>query len=600
MVYRWQHCSYADPFWRVVGNEIGSINSLDCFWQRLGHEPGSAEVAKGCKARLKRFLSPHLTPEFKLCVSKLAKLESLSVLDMNINSAELHHVLDSFQSPSLLTHLDVSERIQGHCRPSTTLFKLLSTKFSRLRSLNLSTNELDVISIKALGPCIAQLPELSKLNINGCSMQHDDTMHLAQHLSRCNSLQELRFGGNECSVEFMRSVCACIDLRTLEVPDRIPDQTNRGRGDDHDDRMNETEIFLLQHVCKLAELQVLHLTYGAAVEHRMDQFSGCISSLTCLRELHLGLRVTINMTDSTGADIAAFVSAAPSLEVLAVKPQRRLLSENHGLHALAGFLDALHALRHVHLVYMGLFPAGVEVLASKLSCCPNLETLDLEGNIFGDTGAKALAEHLSCCLSLKNLNLAQNRLRNDAFRHLAEPIGMLSALQTLCLQQNSIGTAQEGLIALGEQFSKLKSLTKLDMSACVIGGDAAVILARFLADLKSLKSLVFHRTCFRDSGLSALAPVFGRLCSLQHLCLRANCITCEGATALCSNIQNISGLQCLDLRFNEIEDEGGRAVLKCVRGLPALTCLDLTGNPFAAKPELESCPYVALLLSREG
>lgn len=163
---RWQHSSYADPFWRVLRGARG-LTRLDTIWHRLGHDPRSE---KGDISHLEQFLPPDLTAELAKCISKLGELKSLSILDMSIHSVDLHCVLESLQCPLMLTRLDLSDKIEGQCRQATELFKILNTSVSHLCSLNISRNDLDRKSTNALGRCIVHLSALSTLNINECRM----------------------------------------------------------------------------------------------------------------------------------------------------------------------------------------------------------------------------------------------------------------------------------------------------------------------------------------------------------------------------------------------------------------------------------------------
>lgn len=66
-------------------------------------------------------------------------------------------------------------------------------------------------------------------------------------------------------------------------------------------------------------------------------------------------------------------------------------------------------LRHVDLSFNELTDVALEIFAKFLERCPNLESLNLQGNVLGAASAELLSSALAHSESLKYLNLQYNK-----------------------------------------------------------------------------------------------------------------------------------------------------------------------------------------------
>ena len=113
-----------------------------------------------------------------------------------------------------------------------------------------------------------------------------------------------------------------------------------------------------------------------------------------------------------------------------------------------------------------------------------LTTLDLSGNLFGNSGVLRLADALKNCPSLITLNLFGNSIGDSGAIGFANCLKKFNftSLNALDLSNNSFGS--RGAFALAGALKNCKSITKLDLSSNSIGNGGAFALAGALTITK--------------------------------------------------------------------------------------------------------------------
>eukprot|EP00301_Raphidiophrys_heterophryoidea_P006641 c12659_g1_i3.p1 GENE.c12659_g1_i3~~c12659_g1_i3.p1 ORF type:complete len:386 (+),score=74.73 c12659_g1_i3:183-1340(+) len=109
--------------------------------------------------------------------------------------------------------------------------------------------------------------------------------------------------------------------------------------------------------------------------------------------------------------------------------------------------------------YIGV---GANHLVQALKAMPNMTSLSLEGNSFGDQGFAHLVAPLASMSQLITLLLGFNDLNEEGAKHLVVILGGKLNLQTLSLSGNRLG--KEGIELLIPIFQQTTKLSKLRLS----------------------------------------------------------------------------------------------------------------------------------------
>ena len=132
--------------------------------------------------------------------------------------------------------------------------------------------------------------------------------------------------------------------------------------------------------------------------------------------------------------------------------------------------------------YRGEHGGGIGALVAALRTCPDLEHLNLQGNMLGDVGILSLSPYLSECKALKWLNLSANIIYDrdtidpkDGI--LKSPLQVLVeslpvSLETLYLFDTVINKA--GIDAFLKKIPLMKHLTLLNLSVYPSSGKVAI------------------------------------------------------------------------------------------------------------------------------
>jgi len=226
---------------------------------------------------------------------------------------------------------------------------------------------------------------------------------------------------------------------------------------------------------------------------------------------------------------------------------------------------------------------GTEALAGALKVNNKITTLNLSDNYIRDTGAKALAEALKVNETLTTLDISYNNISNGA-QALAVALKVNNKMTTLNLKENRIG--HEGAKALAEALGKdsKTTLKELDISYNSIGIEGAKALAEALKINKTLTTLDISHNKIRDAGAQALAEALtGALTgntTLTTLDISDNAINFEGAIALAVALKVNNKMTTLNLKENRIGHEGAKALAEALKINKTLTTLDIRSNQF--------------------
>ncbi|KAK3264964.1 hypothetical protein CYMTET_26332 [Cymbomonas tetramitiformis] len=190
-------------------------------------------------------------------------------------------------------------------------------------------------------------------------------------------------------------------------------------------------------------------------------------------------------------------------------------------------------------------PDGGRALGAVLreGALPNLQELDLRGNLVAEKGAVAVlgalksasgvsgSEREAGLPNLRRLYLQDNySIGVEGARALAAALIVHGALEEVDLGKSQIGP--EGAKALGSALEQNATLRTLGLERCAVREDGARYLAKMLERNSTLETLRLGRNGIGDRGCFALAPALASNRTLQIIDLRTNNIGTEGAKSL--------------------------------------------------------------------
>lgn len=492
------------------------------------------------------------------CISRLTGLKSLTVapiLGDPATSCEAN--LLRLASHKYLTHLDLS-LVKGSPtfhKPCVQIHRLMSV--TALQSLSIRRHLLSDSFVPAFGEAITRLSALWCLDMTHCLMFEPESDVMAECLSRCKALRDLRCDGALGSVDFVHVTCSFRQLTRLDLPRQVLK------------RQLQPLLGLreAQMLSGLSQLRVLHLPCAWFSVSDWLYVTRSISGLTQLRKLRI--------SDLPGEGICALDALVPSLcclQLLQVTVKRTTPRSDpeefpeewsNAFQPFGACLASARTLTHLSLKDSKPFAA---TLYSSL-----------------------------CSLNLEHLTITDSKLDCTAMEHIAAPIAQMSLLKSLSLSGNYYRA--DGLLGLAVQLSNLCCLQELSLRRIGVCDESGILLLRNLQWLTALNVLEMNETALGDDGVIALAPALEVLTKLSRLTLRENAITCTGARVLAANLTCTDALQNVGLCGNNIKGEGARLLTQCIRVLPCLTVLDLRLNAIGSKEELELCDYTALIVS---
>jgi Ran GTPase-activating protein (RanGAP) involved in mRNA processing and transport/predicted nicotinamide N-methyase len=233
------------------------------------------------------------------------------------------------------------------------------------------------------------------------------------------------------------------------------------------------------------------------------------------------------------------------------------------------------ALLHANGDEIGSVAAGV--VGDFTSSCPNLHTLDLSRNPFGDAGAEAFAVGFASCAALSSLTLAHCHIGDGGAAALARAFPR--SLTTLNLSNNEITALGLSDIATALRLGKTPLLTHLILSGNEIGPACGAELAEALpVGTPDLEYIDLRGCSLTDPGLAWLAPSLPSCKNLTTMHLGSNGVGDVGAAALASSLAACPKLKYLGLAMNSIADGGAWDLVEELVGCKSLVSLNLKGN----------------------
>jgi Ran GTPase-activating protein (RanGAP) involved in mRNA processing and transport len=317
--------------------------------------------------------------------------------------------------------------------------------------------------------------------------------------------------------------------------------------------------------CNIITLDVSRCNINCEIKRLLELLNHCKGLL----DLNLG---------NNQIEDEEVVILAPALERLKL---RKLGLGNSkiwkGAENLASVLTECEELDSIDLNYNHIGSKGAFFLSNALKHWPRLRKLKLNYNQIRDAGVTSLAEVLTQCRSLTHLDLGNNLIRD--IEVLSSALEQLTTLAYLNLDSNTIG--KNGLKSLAGvlAYPKLEKLRHLNVSCNRINEEGACSFAGVLdyAQCLSLTHLDLSKNMFGDVGASSIARMLAhpQCLALVHLNLSRNQIGDVGACSFAEvlNCAQCSALRHLNLTRNYFGSVGTERLANVLTQCTSLNCL---------------------------
>ena len=177
-----------------------------------------------------------------------------------------------------------------------------------------------------------------------------------------------------------------------------------------------------------------------------------------------------------------------------------------------------------------------------ISNCKKLTLIDINTNMFGDTGAISFANAIVNCENISRIVLNNNNIGPEGIERLAEVFENLRYLTSINLSSNRLSST--GVTILARHLIKYLKLFSLDISYNHIGDGGADNIAYALPYCKSLTNLDLCGNIITDDGANCFKNVFTQCLVLRYINLDKNKITNEGSDSLAEVLSECPNIRC--------------------------------------------------------
>uniref|UniRef100_A0A7S1HX88 EF-hand domain-containing protein n=1 Tax=Eutreptiella gymnastica TaxID=73025 RepID=A0A7S1HX88_9EUGL len=180
----------------------------------------------------------------------------------------------------------------------------------------------------------------------------------------------------------------------------------------------------------------------------------------------------------------------------------------------------------------------------------SLMTFNLSNNALRDDGLKPILDSFKERSVLRYLDIANTEITAKSMDELAYLLGVCPDLETLQVDGNTIGF--EGINLLAGTIKENQSLTSLSVSRCGLDSTSTIALALALHNNPLFTSLTVSSNRIGDEGCRSLCFALKRMTLLRSVDMSGNAITEELKEELASVFVNNPKLDLIELQGNPI------------------------------------------------
>lgn len=211
-------------------------------------------------------------------------------------------------------------------------------------------------------------------------------------------------------------------------------------------------------------------------------------------------------------------------------------------------------------------------MVTVINACPNVHTLELEGNTLGIPASEAISSCLEDKIDLQRAlfkDLFTTRLKTEvpqAVEFLAHGLSLSGCfLKELDLSDNAFGPIGMKALAPFLTSDSCKNLEVLRLNNNGLGIGGGTILSTCLPSLTQLKVLICGRNRLENEASMAIGNSLKSLSTIEVLEMPQNGIRYPGIQAIADALQNNCGIRILNLNDNIFTEKGGEAMSGALR-----------------------------------
>ena len=532
-------------------------------------------------------------------------LQEINLSYINLSPSNTIKIFEGMKNMSNLITVNISHNMINN--EAAEIIATVLSHNNKLQSLDLSCNHLSSEGFVKIFECLKSIHYLRKLNVSCNQINFTAASSIAAVLSHNRKLEELDLGNS-----YMQTASIIIIFKSLRYASNLKKVCiNNNMITDkaeyyiavvlsHNLKLEELDISCnylqaasiirifhsIKHISALTKLNIAHNIVGdKAMEYILDALS-CSDRLKEINLSHVNVKNAVtfnklkvknlkkfncsnnNISEQSVNEILAFLSCCINLQDLDLS--------NTNLQSTGG-VNKLNELSIFNLTKFRISGNGVTVhaadnIAVLLSKNDELGELDLSCNNLQELGIRNILDSINI-LNLCSLNISNNYITNDV-KHISEILTHAVNLVELDISYNKLS-----VVHIKHLFYKTKhifaNLIRLNVSGNIINNEGATALADALSQNTKLEELNLSNDSLQAEDISKILNGL-HISTLIKLVISHNDITNEAADDIANFLSRNGKLQELNLSNNDLKAPG--TITICKTYLSNLTSFNISYN----------------------
>ncbi|PJD96745.1 MAG: hypothetical protein CK425_05220 [Parachlamydia sp.] len=443
-------------------------------------------------------------------------------------------------------------------------------------TVNLQNSYIGDLGAKTLSKALAMCTSLTEINLkNNKNIFYDSSFkEIFKALRGCTALRILNLAGNTISAKAIEVLIPVIEQQSSLTA------LNLAGSKISSSQIHSLSKALNKHALTKLNLKYCNIGTGAATLNKLFSKTNSL----------VAINLSSNQIGSKSAEELA-QALVPHRSLTSIKLSNNSINTGKALAALTQLFLSLPDLQTVHLAQNKCYEGALIILMERLSSLASLTSLNLDGNLIGKRGIEVFSNIINSNHQLKG---------SGELMHLFRLLGSLPDLQTLVLSREPFGDNGFSALAHGlSNCSSLQSITlngtdhavyilkaldahpniiSLNLSNKYLHNHEGAVLIQLMKKLKHLESLELENSHVDSKITEALCKLLVELRSLTTLKLPHHEMTPEGFAALCEAISNNPSLSTLSLSSCALDEDQLEIIIKSLQKHSKLTSLDLSNN----------------------
>ena len=549
----------AEAFSSIISNNTGleelylSNNALQLGVITISIALKNISSLKVLDLRNNNNIPEEAADELSAAIRANNSLEKLWLCGNHLGSSTVM-IVDALKQVTTLKELDLNNNQNRSKEFAATLTSILSDN-NFMESLLLSDNKLNDDGIIKIAQSLCKHTKLKIINLQSNNITEKSAEALASIISSNTELEELYLGNNTMQLGVIVISTALKNISSLKVLDLANNNIPEKAADELSAAIRANN--------SLEKLWLNRNDLGSSTVMIVN----ALKQVTTLKELNLNDNQ--NRSEELAPALTFIISDNKSMESL-------LLSGNNlnddSVIKIAQSLCKHTKLKIINLRSNNITEKSAEALASIISSNTGLEQLYL-GNNTMQLGVITVSTALKSISSLKVLDLENNNIPEEAVDELSAAIRANSSLEKMRLNNNNLRSS----MAVIAKTCHNSSLKELNFKNAEISKAAANDISAIIAFNSCIQLVSMSDNNLQSSGFMVIAQALKGISSLKFLYAYGINVTSAVPEELSSIIEHNLSMEELSLGDNLLGDGLIQIVDSCSR-LTSLKNLELSHN----------------------